>query len=80
MQCPANLLCDRNSINDYLAFLLKIQQICEDGRVLYPVTVWLVKDPSESKGRWDYYKPIRTISPAEAFLPMLPEKCAFLKK
>lgn len=54
--------------------------IREDGRVLYPVNVWLVKDPSESKGRWDYYKLVREIPQAEAFLPMQPDKCDFLKK
>jgi branched-chain amino acid transport system substrate-binding protein len=53
--------------------------IREDGRVLYPVTVWQVKDPSESKGRWDYYKPLRTIPATEAFLPLQPDKCGFLK-
>ena len=46
-----------------------------DGRVLYDVTLWRVKAPSESSGPWDYYAPVRTIPAAEAFLPMNREAC-----
>ena len=53
--------------------------IRQDGRVLYPVTVYEVKQPSESKARWDYYKPLRTIPASEAFLPPQTDKCDFLK-
>lgn len=43
-----------------------------DGRVLYDVTLWRVKLPTESKGDWDLYTPLGTLPPAEAFLPMNP--------
>lgn len=40
-----------------------------DGRLLYDVTLYRVKAPSESKEQWDYYTPVATIPAAEAFLP-----------
>ena len=40
-----------------------------DGRVLYDLTLFQVKGPLESKAPYDYYKPVRTIPAAEAFLP-----------
>ena len=42
----------------------------EDGRVLYDLTLYKVKTPEESKAPWDYYKVLRQIPKAEAFLPM----------
>jgi branched-chain amino acid transport system substrate-binding protein len=41
-----------------------------DGRVMYDVTLYRVKSPSESKAPWDYYAPIGSLPAAEAFLPM----------
>lgn len=41
-----------------------------DGRVLYDLTLYEVKAPAESKGPWDYYKPIATLSAQEAFRPL----------
>ncbi|WP_407529469.1 ABC transporter substrate-binding protein [Methylobacterium oryzisoli] len=38
-----------------------------DGRVLYDLTLYEVKAPRESKGPYDYYKPLATIAAAEAF-------------
>lgn len=38
-----------------------------DGRVTFPVGLWEVKKPSESRRAWDYYKLVRLIPPAEAF-------------
>ena len=46
--------------------------IREDGRVLFDMTLYRVKQPSESKGPWDYYTAVRTIPQKEAFLPMNP--------
>jgi branched-chain amino acid transport system substrate-binding protein len=43
-----------------------------DGRVMYDVTLYRVKSPTESKAPWDYYTPIGTLPAAEAFLPMNP--------
>lgn len=46
-----------------------------DGRVLFDVTLWQIKSPAESQEPWDYYKAIRTIPAAEAFLPINREAC-----
>jgi branched-chain amino acid transport system substrate-binding protein len=43
-----------------------------DGRVLFDVTLYRVKRPSESRGPWDYYTQVGSIPPAEAFLPINP--------
>jgi branched-chain amino acid transport system substrate-binding protein len=49
-----------------------------DGRVTFPVALWEVKKPSESKGPWDYYRLLRLIPPDEAFNPPSPD-CALSK-
>ena len=41
-----------------------------DGRLLYYVTLYRVKRPQDSHAAWDYYEPVGSISPAEAFLPV----------
>jgi branched-chain amino acid transport system substrate-binding protein len=41
-----------------------------DGRVLYDLTLYRVKTPSQSKYPWDYYAPVKTIPKEDAFLPM----------
>jgi ABC-type branched-subunit amino acid transport system substrate-binding protein len=46
-----------------------------DGRVLYDVTLWRVKAPSECREPWDYYTPVQTIPAAEAFLPINKDAC-----
>ena len=46
-----------------------------DGRVLFDVALWQVKTPAESTEPWDYYKFVRTIPAAEAFLPINREAC-----
>jgi branched-chain amino acid transport system substrate-binding protein len=45
-------------------------QIRIDGRVIHPSYLWEVKTPAESKGPWDYYKPLATTPAAEAFRPL----------
>lgn len=40
-----------------------------DGRVIYDLTLYAVKKPAESRGRWDYYKPVGSIPGPEAFRP-----------
>ena len=40
-----------------------------DGRVVYDLTLYQIKSPQESKYPWDFQKPVRTISAAEAFRP-----------
>jgi branched-chain amino acid transport system substrate-binding protein len=46
-----------------------------DGRVLYDLMLYRVKDPAHSKAPWDYYEPLRVIPAAEAFLPINKELC-----
>lgn len=46
-----------------------------DGRVTFPVALWQVKKPSETKGAWDDYKLLRLIPSEEAFNPPSPD-CA----
>ena len=41
-----------------------------DGRKLCPAYLWKVKSPAESKGPWDYYKPIATTPADDAFRPL----------
>ena len=40
-----------------------------DGRFLYDVTLYRVKQPAESRAPWDYYAPLSTIPADQAFLP-----------
>ena len=40
-----------------------------DGRKLHEMHLLQVKSPKESKGAWDYFKPVRAIPASEAFLP-----------
>lgn len=49
--------------------------IREDGRVLYDLTVYQVKSPAESKGPWDYYKPIATLGREQAFRSLADGGC-----
>lgn len=51
-----------------------------DGRKIHPAYVFEVKDPSESRGPWDYYKLISTIPADEAFLPLSESKCPLVQK
>lgn len=43
-----------------------------DGRLLTDVTLYRVKEPSQSHGPWDYYTDVGTLPAADAFLPMNP--------
>jgi branched-chain amino acid transport system substrate-binding protein len=54
--------------------------IREDGQCVHPSFLWEVKKPSESKGPWDYYKPISTTPPDEAFRPLSESACPLVKK
>jgi branched-chain amino acid transport system substrate-binding protein len=51
--------------------------IREDGRVLYDLTLYRVKDSGASKYPWDYYQALRTIPADEAFLPVNHDACKF---
>jgi branched-chain amino acid transport system substrate-binding protein len=42
----------------------------QDGRAVHAMYEFRVKDPEQSKGRWDDYELIATIPPAQAFRPV----------
>jgi len=50
-----------------------------DGRHLHPVYLMAVKSPAESKGPWDAFKMVSTISPEDAFRPLDKGGCPFIK-
>jgi len=64
-------------INDMFA---KNGRIREDGRMVHDMYLFEVKKPSESKGRWDDYKPIATIPGNEAFQSLELSRCPLVKK
>ena len=47
-----------------------------DGRAVHDMYLFEVKKPSESTGRWDYYKTVATIPAEQAFRPMEGGGCA----
>ncbi len=51
-----------------------------DGRRIIPAYLFEVKKPEESKGPWDYYKLIATISAEDAAKPVSASECPLLKK
>jgi branched-chain amino acid transport system substrate-binding protein len=51
-----------------------------DGRRLIPAYLFEVKKPEESKGAWDYYKLIATISAEDAAKPLEASDCPLVKK
>jgi len=53
--------------------------IRKDGRALYDISLYQVKSPAESKYDWDYYKKVRDIPQAEAFMPLEKSTCAFVR-
>jgi branched-chain amino acid transport system substrate-binding protein len=51
-----------------------------DGRKIHLAYLFEVKQPSESKYPWDYYKLVATIPADEAFLPLEKSVCPLVKK
>ena len=51
-----------------------------DGRHIIPAYLFEVKKPEESKGPWDYYKLVATISPEDAAKPLAQSECPLVKK
>jgi branched-chain amino acid transport system substrate-binding protein len=51
-----------------------------DGLLLHDMYIFEVKKPSESKGEWDFYKLIRTMSGEEAYGPLSDSICPLVKK
>lgn len=64
-------------INDMFA---KNGKIREDGRMIHDFYLFEVKKPSESKGRWDYYKLSATVPADQAFQPLSESRCPLVKK
>ena len=50
-----------------------------DGRKIHPSYLWEVKKPSESKGPWDYYKPVASTPADGAFRPLDKGGCSLVK-
>lgn len=50
-----------------------------DGRCIHPSYLWEVKSPAESKGPWDYYKPLGSTPADEAFRPLDQGGCPLVK-
>ncbi len=46
-----------------------------DGRKLHPMYLFQVKQPSESKGAWDYFKLVTTIPADRACRPLKDGNC-----
>ncbi|WP_439375053.1 ABC transporter substrate-binding protein [Bradyrhizobium sp. PMVTL-01] len=55
-------------------------EIQPNGRTIHNAYLFEVKKPSESKGPWDFYKLVGTVSGDQAFTPLAESKCALLKK
>jgi branched-chain amino acid transport system substrate-binding protein len=64
-------------INDFFA---KGGRIREDGRMVHDMYLFEVKEPSESKGRWDDYKLLATVPGNEAFQSLEVSRCPLVKK
>ena len=54
--------------------------IRDDGKVMRDMYVVQVKTPAESKGPWDYYKILATVSAEDAALPLSQSECPLVKK
>lgn len=50
-----------------------------DGRVVYPVTLYEVKKPADSKYAWDYLRPVRQVDADQAFRPLKDGDCPLVK-
>ncbi|NYZ14952.1 ABC transporter substrate-binding protein [Azospirillum sp. RWY-5-1] len=53
--------------------------IRKDGRMVHDMHLFEVKQPSDSKGPWDYYRLINTIPAEEAFQPLSTSRCPLVK-
>lgn len=63
-------------VNDFLA---KGGVVREDGRMVHDMYLVEVKAPGESKGKWDYYKVLRTIPGEQAYQPLSESRCPMVK-
>lgn len=51
-----------------------------DGRKMHDMYLYEVKKPSESKGKWDYYKQVAVLPAEQAFKPLSESDCPLVKK
>ena len=51
----------------------------QDGRKLHPMFLLTTKTPAESNGKWDVFRPVRTIPADEAFRPLAEGGCPLVK-
>ena len=65
------------TINDEFVQNAKIRP---DGLLEHDMYIAQVKTPSESKGPWDYYKIIKTMSGEDAFGKLADSKCPLVNK
>ena len=63
-------------VND---FYVKNGHVREDGRLVHDMLFAQVKTPAESKGPWDYYKLVQTMSGEEAFGKLSDSACPLVK-
>jgi len=55
-------------------------KVREDGLMLHDMYLVEVKQPSESKAPWDYYKVLATISADQAFPSLEQSDCPLIRK
>jgi branched-chain amino acid transport system substrate-binding protein len=55
-------------------------KIRADGLLEHDMYIMQVKTPAESKGEWDYYKLIKTMSGEEAYGKLADSTCPLVKK
>ena len=67
----------KTKIND---MFVQNATIRADGLLDHDMYVMQVKTPSESKGAWDYYKLIKTLTGEEAFGKLADSACPLVKK
>jgi len=74
---PVMKIMKETPINDMFA---KNGRIREDGRMVHDMYLFEVKQPQESKGRWDDYKLLATIPGDQAFQSLSESRCPLVKK
>ena len=69
---PGSSLSSRRQQAIPVAYFGREASRLSDGRLLYDITLYRVKQPGESNAPWDYYQAVGALSAAEASLPMNP--------
>ncbi|WP_188608986.1 ABC transporter substrate-binding protein [Chelatococcus reniformis] len=62
-----------------MAFFGQSGPIRADGRFVHDLMLYQVKSPEESKGEWDFYKPVRAIAGQDAFVPLDKSECPLVR-